>query len=362
MTYTRRVFDAPAEVDRLALDGPRDPGRPGDLPGAGRPGRPGARPAAPGWSASTCRSRRASPAEAVRLFWSYVRSWGHGELPDVRLARRRRAGHAGVRARRRGQPGSGGGRRLTGRPVPAPAQRPSAAARSSPARSLLVHEGGGGGPVVGRSRRRSPGPAPRRRARRTACRRRRPTARRLIAPYATVGPAASRAASSCAAGSTSSSSSTSWVSRPSRSRLVGRHRLGQHQQLDRLGVADEPGQRPRDAGVGGQADVGEGHQERWSPARRSGSRRARPATRPRRRPCRGPPPPPAWACWPAGPRSGCSARRTVSAGRSAPAAQGLDVLAQVLPDAEGPPGAGEHHRPAGAVGLQRRPGCRAAPP
>ena len=108
---------------------------------------------------------------------------------------------------------------------------------------------------------------------------------RLIAPYATVGPAASRAASSCAAGSTCSSSSTSRVSRPSRQRLRGAHRLGQQQQLERLGVPDDPRQRPGDAGVAGQADVGERHQERGARAADRGSRRAAPATRRPRPPC-----------------------------------------------------------------------------
>ena len=86
---------------------------------------------------------------------------------------------------------------------------------------------------------------------------------RLIAPYATVGPAASRAASSWAAGRHRSSSSDQPGQQTDRSRASSaRTGSASISSSMRLGVADQPGQRPRGAGVAGQADVGERHQER----------------------------------------------------------------------------------------------------
>ena len=96
-------------------------------------------------------------------------------------------------------------------------------------------------------------------------------------------------------------------------------RLGEHQQLDapwrgrRAGAASRR-RRCRRPGRRWRTPSGT-----WSPARRCGSRPAAPATRRRRRPCRAPRRPPAWAGWPAAARSGCSAPRRCPAGRCAAA-------------------------------------------
>jgi hypothetical protein len=80
VTYTRRVLDEPAPVDGLALDGPvtgLDPARWREL--AARLGPP---PVRRSWLVSLdLPIEAASPAEAVRLFWSYVQELGPRELP-----------------------------------------------------------------------------------------------------------------------------------------------------------------------------------------------------------------------------------------------------------------------------------------
>lgn len=80
VTYTRQVFDAPVPADRLALDGPVtriDPAVYAEL--AGRIGPP---PVRREWLVSLdLPIEAASAAEAVRLFWAYVRELGPRELP-----------------------------------------------------------------------------------------------------------------------------------------------------------------------------------------------------------------------------------------------------------------------------------------
>ncbi|MGI5213230.1 hypothetical protein [Plantactinospora sp. CA-290183] len=80
VTYTRQVFDEPVPADRLALDGPVTPVDPAlyrEL--AGRVGPP---PGRRTWLVSLdLPIEAASPAEAVRLFWSYVQELGPRELP-----------------------------------------------------------------------------------------------------------------------------------------------------------------------------------------------------------------------------------------------------------------------------------------
>ncbi|MEU4481663.1 hypothetical protein AB0F68_26900 [Micromonospora sp. NPDC023966] len=80
VTYTRRVLDEPVPVAGLALDGPvtgLDPARFREL--ADRIGPP---PARRSWLVSLdLPIEAASPAEAVRLFWSYVQELGPRELP-----------------------------------------------------------------------------------------------------------------------------------------------------------------------------------------------------------------------------------------------------------------------------------------
>ncbi|MEV4631421.1 hypothetical protein AB0J90_34640 [Micromonospora sp. NPDC049523] len=80
VTYTRRVFDAPAEVDQLTLDGPLTPVDPATYRAlADRVGPPRDRST---WLVSLdLPIEAASPAEAVALFWSYVRDLGPQELP-----------------------------------------------------------------------------------------------------------------------------------------------------------------------------------------------------------------------------------------------------------------------------------------
>ncbi len=80
VTYTRRVLDEPVAVDGLALDGPLtglDPAVWREL--AARLGPP---PARRSWLVSLdLPIEAASPAEAVRVFWSYVQELGPRELP-----------------------------------------------------------------------------------------------------------------------------------------------------------------------------------------------------------------------------------------------------------------------------------------
>ncbi|MGW4465549.1 hypothetical protein [Micromonospora sp. NPDC004704] len=80
VTYTRRVFDAPTEVHQLTLDGLLTPVDPAtyrtlaDLVGPPRDRRT--------WLVSLdLPIEAASPAEAVGIFWSYVRDLGPQELP-----------------------------------------------------------------------------------------------------------------------------------------------------------------------------------------------------------------------------------------------------------------------------------------
>ncbi|MEU3452076.1 hypothetical protein ABZ671_00335 [Micromonospora sp. NPDC006766] len=80
VSYTRRVLDEPVPIDGLPLDGPvtrLDPALWREL--ADRLGPP---PARRSWLVSLdLPIEAASPAEAVRLFWSYVQELGPRELP-----------------------------------------------------------------------------------------------------------------------------------------------------------------------------------------------------------------------------------------------------------------------------------------
>ncbi|MEV4758973.1 hypothetical protein AB0J86_28295 [Micromonospora sp. NPDC049559] len=80
VTYTRRAFDEPVPAERLALAGPVTPVDPAlyrEL--ADRIGPP---PHVDRWMVSLDLPIEASsPAEAVRLFWSYVMELGPRELP-----------------------------------------------------------------------------------------------------------------------------------------------------------------------------------------------------------------------------------------------------------------------------------------
>nr|MDT0658271.1 hypothetical protein [Micromonospora sp. DSM 115978] len=80
VTYTRRAFDEPAPADRLALDGPVTPVDPATYRElAGQVGPPADRRT---YLVSVDLPIEASSqAEAVRLFWSYVRELGPQELP-----------------------------------------------------------------------------------------------------------------------------------------------------------------------------------------------------------------------------------------------------------------------------------------
>lgn len=80
VTYTRRVLDEPVPVGGLALGGPLT----GLDPAAWRAlaDRLGPPPARRSWLVSLdLPIEAASPAEAVRLFWSYVQEMGPRELP-----------------------------------------------------------------------------------------------------------------------------------------------------------------------------------------------------------------------------------------------------------------------------------------
>ncbi|KIR64970.1 hypothetical protein [Micromonospora haikouensis] len=80
VAYTRRVFDEPVPADGLALDGPVT-ALPADAYRA-LVGRLGPPPARRSWLVSLdLPIEAATPAEAVRLFWSYVRDLGPRELP-----------------------------------------------------------------------------------------------------------------------------------------------------------------------------------------------------------------------------------------------------------------------------------------
>lgn len=78
--YTRQVFDTPVPVDQLRLQGPVTPIDSALYQEvAGRIGPP---PGRRDWLVSVYLPiEAASPAEAVRLFWSYVRQLGPRELP-----------------------------------------------------------------------------------------------------------------------------------------------------------------------------------------------------------------------------------------------------------------------------------------
>ncbi|MFG1803418.1 hypothetical protein ACGFI4_25080 [Micromonospora carbonacea] len=80
VAYTRRVFDEPVPADGLALDGPVR-ALPADAYRA-LVARLGPPPARRSWLVSLdLPIEAATPAEAVRLFWSYVRDLGPRELP-----------------------------------------------------------------------------------------------------------------------------------------------------------------------------------------------------------------------------------------------------------------------------------------
>lgn len=80
VTYTRRVFDRPAEVDQLVLDGPLTPVDPATYRVLAD--RVGPAPDSSTWLVSLdLPIEAATPAEAVQLFWSYVRELGPRELP-----------------------------------------------------------------------------------------------------------------------------------------------------------------------------------------------------------------------------------------------------------------------------------------
>ncbi|MFG1954050.1 hypothetical protein [Micromonospora sp. NPDC048830] len=80
VTYTRRVFDEPVSAEGLAPEGPVSP-----LPAAAYrelAERLGPPPARRSWLVSVdIPVEAATRAEAVRLFWSYVRDLGPRELP-----------------------------------------------------------------------------------------------------------------------------------------------------------------------------------------------------------------------------------------------------------------------------------------
>jgi hypothetical protein len=80
VTYTRRAFDEPVPAERLALGGPVAPVDPATFQAI----TSGIRPAADRgtWMVSLDLPIEAStPAEAVRVFWSYVMELGPRELP-----------------------------------------------------------------------------------------------------------------------------------------------------------------------------------------------------------------------------------------------------------------------------------------
>ncbi|RKR88744.1 hypothetical protein BDK92_3074 [Micromonospora pisi] len=80
VAYTRRVFDSPAEVDGLSLDGPLTPVDPETYRALAD--RVGPAPSRSTWLVSLdLPIEAATPAEAVALFWSYVRELGPRELP-----------------------------------------------------------------------------------------------------------------------------------------------------------------------------------------------------------------------------------------------------------------------------------------
>ncbi|MER7266778.1 hypothetical protein ABT344_00475 [Micromonospora carbonacea] len=80
VAYTRRVFDEPVPAGGLALDGPVS-ALPADAYRA-LVARLGPPPARRSWLVSLdLPIEAATPAEAVRLFWSYVRDLGPRELP-----------------------------------------------------------------------------------------------------------------------------------------------------------------------------------------------------------------------------------------------------------------------------------------
>ena len=85
-----------------------------------------------------------------------------------------------------------------------------------------------------------------------------------------------------AASATSSARSSAGHDRggqPELERLVGLDGAREVEQLERLGPADQPRQRPRRAGVAGERDAGEGQVEARGVGQRPGSRRRTPGSR-----------------------------------------------------------------------------------
>lgn len=80
VAYTRRAFDEPVPADLLTLDGPVTALEPAAFRAlADRLGPP--RRGAPGWSASTCRSRPARPPRRFGCSGPTCRSWGRVSCP-----------------------------------------------------------------------------------------------------------------------------------------------------------------------------------------------------------------------------------------------------------------------------------------
>ena len=80
VTYTRRAFDEPVPAERLALDQPVAPVDPETFQAIAGSLRPAADRGT--WMVSLDLPIEAStPAEAVRVFWSYVMELGPRELP-----------------------------------------------------------------------------------------------------------------------------------------------------------------------------------------------------------------------------------------------------------------------------------------
>ncbi|MFK3985458.1 hypothetical protein ACI2K4_34430 [Micromonospora sp. NPDC050397] len=80
VTYARRIFDSPVEADQLDLDGPLTPVDPATYRALAD--RIGPTPDRSTWLVSLdLPIEAASPAEAVQIFWSYVRELGPRELP-----------------------------------------------------------------------------------------------------------------------------------------------------------------------------------------------------------------------------------------------------------------------------------------
>jgi hypothetical protein len=119
-------------------------------------------------------------------------------------------------------------------------------------------------------------------------------------------------------------------------------------------VAHQAGQGPRRTGVAGESDVGEGHQERGARAadaeiRQKGQRRSGPGGHP-----------PHGGDDRLGQRGQCPYQRIEMfhdrVEGSLCGGEHVGMLLEILPDAEGPAGTGQHHRPAARIvrdGLDR---------